>query len=391
MEVDTSESVRIDRKKKKLDKQKYSKCDKFDINKSISYRGRSRLMNDYNQHFLDTGLRPQNFIRDSDFSKRFEEYPKLDRLMKLKSEIIQARATPPMYIKANLRTFNWDSLGVRFDVILINPPWHNSHSLPTDKFCWTVAELKKIPIDRIADSPSFCFIWCGADHLEDARETLSHWKFRRCEDICWLKTNIHWKNSFHDNSNFSRCINNDTLLKRTTEHCLVGVNGIVKRDVDFHFIHSNLDTDVLIAEETDPLELLLREYEMDDLRKQLNDTNMEQIHEEINRLRMKEYEKPKELYDIIDRFCMGRRKLELFGIETSIRPGWLTIGPYLSSSNFDPINYRLWTEGDACWPEKRDYRGGRFMGTTDEIENLRPKSPPRAGGASNVRYEEYSD
>ena len=33
--------------------------------------------NDYCQHFVDTGQRPQNFIRDVGIQDRFEEYPKL--------------------------------------------------------------------------------------------------------------------------------------------------------------------------------------------------------------------------------------------------------------------------------------------------------------------------
>jgi hypothetical protein len=32
------------------------------------------LKNDYSQHFVDTGERPQNFIRDADVNERFEEY-----------------------------------------------------------------------------------------------------------------------------------------------------------------------------------------------------------------------------------------------------------------------------------------------------------------------------
>jgi len=40
--------------------------------------------NDYCQHFVDTGQRPQNFIRDTGLSDRFEEYPKLKELIRLK-------------------------------------------------------------------------------------------------------------------------------------------------------------------------------------------------------------------------------------------------------------------------------------------------------------------
>ena len=40
--------------------------------------------NDYCQHFVDTGQRPQNFIRDTGIADRFEEYPKLKELIRLK-------------------------------------------------------------------------------------------------------------------------------------------------------------------------------------------------------------------------------------------------------------------------------------------------------------------
>lgn len=45
--------------------------------------------NDYCQHFVDTGQRPQNFIRDVGLADRFEEYPKLRELIKLKVYILK--------------------------------------------------------------------------------------------------------------------------------------------------------------------------------------------------------------------------------------------------------------------------------------------------------------
>lgn len=47
--------------------------------------------NDYCQHFVDTGQRPQNFIRDVGLADRFEEYPKLRELIKLK--VIKGQTT----------------------------------------------------------------------------------------------------------------------------------------------------------------------------------------------------------------------------------------------------------------------------------------------------------
>eukprot|EP00366_Plasmodium_knowlesi_P004943 XP_002262441.1 methyltransferase, putative [Plasmodium knowlesi strain H] len=333
---------------------------------NINVDGRERLQNDYNQNFVNTGERPQNFIRDSDENKRFDKYPKLKQLLELKNVIIKKRSTPARYINCDLRTFDLGTLGTKFDVILIDPPWkeyydrkiHNLDLLNSmhienydlngdinndkDKY-WTVDDLASLEIDKIADVPSFLFIWCGVTHLEDARILLSKWGYRRCEDICWLKTNIKETNK---KIKYLNEINNEnSYLQRTTEHCLVGIKGAVRRSYDIHFIHANLDTDVIIAEETD-----------------------ENIYNN---------NKPEELYKIIEKFCLGRRKIELFGTNRNIRNGWLTLGKNLGTTLFNKEEYTGWFEGDIAWPEATSYVGGKYMGTTTEIENLRPKSPPR--------------
>lgn len=78
--------------------------------------------NDYCQHFIDTGQRPQNFIRDVGLADRFEEYPKLRELIKLKDDLIAETATPPMYLKTDLSSYNLKDLNCKFDVILIEAP-----------------------------------------------------------------------------------------------------------------------------------------------------------------------------------------------------------------------------------------------------------------------------
>jgi mRNA (2'-O-methyladenosine-N6-)-methyltransferase len=62
--------------------------------------------NDYSQNFVDTGQRPQNFIRDTGLTGRFEEYPKLQELIRLKDELIARTAHPPMYLKCDLETYD---------------------------------------------------------------------------------------------------------------------------------------------------------------------------------------------------------------------------------------------------------------------------------------------
>lgn len=59
----------------------------------------------------------------------------------------------------------------------------------------------------------------------------------------------------------------------------MGIRGSVRRNIDAHIIHSNIDTDVIIAEEP----------------------------------KMGSTRKPEELYSIVEHFCLGRRRLELFG------------------------------------------------------------------------------
>jgi hypothetical protein len=134
-----------------------------------------------------------------------------------------------------------------------------------------------------------------------------------------------------------------SLLQHTKEHCLVGIKGAIKRGIDSHFIHANIDTDVIVEEEPP----------------------------------QGSTEKPVELYRVIERFCMGRKRIELFGEDRNKRPGWLTLGNSLSNSNFVLEKYNNYFKGDLCYPDVQGYEGGRYVGTTDEIEDLRPRSPTR--------------
>lgn len=58
-------------------------------------------------------------------------------------------------------------------------------------------------------------------------------------------------------------------------------------------------------------------------------------------------------------------RLHLFGRDSTIRPGWLTLGPELTNSNFNTEMYNGYFSN-----------GQLTTGCTDRIEVLRPKSPP---------------
>ena len=281
--------------------------------------------NDYSQHFVDSGQRPQNFIRDVGLKDRFEEYPKLRELIKLKNRLVADTAHPPMYLKASSSSsvnVEMKALEQKFDVILIEPPLID----------WE--RVMALDVGHVAAQRAFVFLWCGnSDGLDLGRVCLQKWGFRRCEDICWIKTN-------HGDGEkaIKGVLEPKAVFQRTKEHCLMGIKGTVRRSTDGDFIHANVDIDLIIDEEAE--------------------------------------EKPVEMFHIIEHFCLGRRRLHLFGNDCAIRPGWFTLGPALSSSNYDAAVLAGYYQGDLT------------TGCTERIENLRPKSPPpkiggRGGGSGN--------
>uniref|UniRef100_A0A8C2WLM3 N(6)-adenosine-methyltransferase non-catalytic subunit METTL14 n=1 Tax=Cyclopterus lumpus TaxID=8103 RepID=A0A8C2WLM3_CYCLU len=295
--------------------------------------------NDYCQHFVDTGHRPQNFIRDVGLADRFEEYPKLRELIRLKDELISTTNTPPMYLQADPMHFDLQDLKCEFDVILLEPPleeyYRESGISNTERF-WTWDDIMKLEIEEISSLRSFVFLWCGSgEGLDLGRMCLRKWGFRRCEDICWIKTN-------KNNPGKTKALDPKAVFQRTKEHCLMGIKGTVRRSTDGDFIHANVDIDLIITEEPE----------------------------------MGNVEKPVEIFHIIEHFCLGRRRLHLFGRDSTIRPGWLTVGPTLTNTNFNPETYAS------------HFVNSHLSGCTEDIERLRPKSPPaklkseRGGGAA---------
>jgi mRNA m6A methyltransferase non-catalytic subunit len=290
--------------------------------------------NDYCQHFVDTGQRPQNFIRDVGLADRFEEYPKLRELIRLKDELIAETATPPMYLQTDLKVFDLKTLNAKFDVILIEAPleeyFRGTSSTPgTTPNFWSWDEILNLEIEAIAAHRSFVFLWCGSSEgLDLGRTCLKKWGFRRCEDICWIRTNIN-------SPGHSKILEPKAVFQRTKEHCLMGIKGTVRRSTDGDFIHSNIDIDLIISEENE----------------------------------FGNVEKPIEIFHIIEHFCLGRRRLHLFGRDSTIRAGWLTVGPELTNSNF---NANLYSSHFA--------NSNLTTGCTERISMLRPKSPPASRG-----------
>ncbi|KAG7256395.1 hypothetical protein CRUP_016921 [Coryphaenoides rupestris] len=259
----------------------------------------------------------EEVYKHSSLADRFEEYPKLRELIRLKDELISTTNTPPMYLQADPEHFDLRDLKCKFDVILLEPPleeyYRESGISHTERF-WTWDDVRDVRV-RVHRS---------------ARHPI------RCEDICWIKTN-------KNNPGKTKTLDPKAVFQRTKEHCLMGIKGTVRRSTDGDFIHANVDIDLIITEEPE----------------------------------MGNVEKPVEIFHIIEHFCLGRRRLHLFGRDSTIRPGWLTVGPTLTNSNFNAEAYA----SHFAVPNTH------LSGCTEDIERLRPKSPQaklksdRGGGA----------
>ncbi|KAF8637097.1 hypothetical protein AX17_003002 [Amanita inopinata Kibby_2008] len=293
------------------------------------------IRNDYSQRHVDGGEWPQNWVLGAEPEHRFEEYPKQQRLLQLKKASVNNHALPPTFLPFSELT----SLhSCKFDVILVDPPFSSS-------FTWD--HLQELPVPSLAADPSFVFLWVGSgagEGLERGREVLAKWGYRRCEDVVWVKTNNT------TNKGPGADPPTTSLFTRTKQHCLIGIRGTVRRSTDSWFVHCNVDTDVIIWE-GDPADPTC---------------------------------KPPEMYTLIENFCLGLRRLEIFGRTSSIRRGWVTVmGQGRENNNLassegvraTPWVREIWEEGI-----KDLSNGGKaVVPMTTEIDALRPKSPFRPG------------
>ena len=126
-------------------------------------------------------------------------------------------------------------LSARYDVILLAPPLNSA--------TWNWGMTEDLPIRGLSADPSFVFLWVGPGNgggLENGRECLAKWGFRRCEDLIFIKKNRAMGDAMDATSS-------DTgLLSSQKEHCLMGIRGTVRRATDSWFVHCNVDVDTFL-------------------------------------------------------------------------------------------------------------------------------------------------
>ncbi|VEL24292.1 unnamed protein product, partial [Protopolystoma xenopodis] len=194
---------------------------------------------------------------------------------------------------------------------------------------------------------------------------LRKWGYRRCEDICWIKTNrghrVSGSVASSDNGILttgqpgpslpggkgvsSETINNisaesismsgvsrrgqqrqlepGAVFQRTKEHCLMGIKGTVRRSTDGDFIHANIDIDLIIEEGdgsvsggSDVSGGACGGSGVPDI-KARGIAGCGGTGETLGLGGSRE--KPTEIFHIIEHFCLGRRRLHIFGRDSTLR------------------------------------------------------------------------
>lgn len=201
----------------------------------------------------------------------------------------QRPVLPPQWIQCDIRKLPFLILG-KFAVIISDPAWDIHMSLPYGT-CKD-GELLSLPMHELQDE-GIILLWVTGRSIETGRKALKNWGYEVSDEIIWVKLNQlrrtivtgrtgHW-------------------INHSKEHLLVGVKGDnpiwVNRFLDSNFVVS-------------PTRETLR--------------------------------KPDEIYDIVERI-VGKhaRKLEMFGRDHNVRPGWFTIGNQLEGESIYEEEVRL--------------------------------------------------
>lgn len=187
---------------------------------------------------------------------------------------------PPQWISCDVRYLPFLILG-KFAVVLADPAWDIHMSLPYGT-C-TDEELMSLPIHELQDE-GMMLLWVTGRSIEIGRKALKKWGYVISDELIWLKLNQlkrtivtgrtgHW-------------------LNHSKEHLLVGLKG------NPPWINRMTDINTIVSGTRETLR------------------------------------KPDEIYELSERITgCHSRKLEIFGRDHNVRPGWFTIGDQLTGTS----------------------------------------------------------
>jgi ParB family chromosome partitioning protein len=194
----------------------------------------------------------------------------------VRGEVKSVKAAESALVEERLRAGREPFPKGRFEVIVVDPPWVIS-DLRTGYPEMTVAEIKNVPVQRLAADNAVVLLWVVPSMIEEGLQVLKSWNMRQVAFIVWQKTSAR----------------PGRYVMSRAELCLLGIRG-------------------------KPLVLKPR----------LN---------VITAAARQHSRKPDEFYDLVaDSF--GGRKLDMFARES--RDGWETWGPERMKFDGEPKRRR---------------------------------------------------
>lgn len=287
----------------------------------------SNNYNDYSNNYIHSIEKPIKFIRN--IENPLIGYPKLNKLIELKSKAIKTFKIKPfgktLQINQMLPFLNkLVNYQLKFDIIIIGSITENQFIMPF---------LINLPLSKLCSKPGFLFIWASSSQINELssllnNSTYSNWSnFRKSEELVFIPVNNKILNS-----------NNDSLFDNNQYHCWMCITGTVRRSIDNHLIHCNIDTDLKIEDEKDSSNNSIPEF----------------------------------IYKIAENFSSGNKRLHILpsktGYKNYVKPrdGWFIISPDIMLDNFTVNEY-----------QDEINKVGSNVKYDDEIEKLRPKSPKK--------------
>ena len=198
----------------------------------------------------------------------------------------QRKQIPAQWINCDVRYLPFLILG-KFAVIVSDPAWDIHMSLPYGT-CKDF-ELLSLPMHELQDE-GLILLWVTGRAIEIGRQALQNWGYTIADEMIWIKLNQlkrtivtgrtgHW-------------------LNHSKEHLLVGIKG------DPPWINRLMDIDVIVSGTRETLR------------------------------------KPDEIYDIVERIVgTHSRKLEIFGRDHNVRPGWLSMYKFYQELSIRILTY----------------------------------------------------
>ncbi|EGV60788.1 MT-A70-domain-containing protein [Yamadazyma tenuis ATCC 10573] len=187
---------------------------------------------------------------------------------------------PAQWIRCDIRKLPFSVLG-KFAAIISDPAWDIHMSLPYGT-C-SDEELMELPMNQLQDE-GVMLLWVTGRSIEIGRKALVKWGYKVSDEIIWVKLNQLQRTIVTGRTGH--------WLNHSKEHLLVGLKG------DPSWMSRSVDTNVIVS-----------------------------ATRETSR-------KPDEVYDLVERLVgPSARKLEIFGRDHNIRPGWFTIGNQLTGVN----------------------------------------------------------